>query len=182
MSLEGKHKAKPVGASLGFTKDNKEQVGIVLEIIEGDATGQTITRYGSFSDAALPYTLKDLRTCGWVGDDLSDLSSVGGDGGVAVEIVIGQEEYPAGSGQWHDKVKFINALGAGGAGLAKPLDATQAKAFAARMRNNVRALEAANGTLAKPAPKPAPKPKPASQPPPHDDRDAPAPPDDEIPF
>lgn len=145
----GTYKAKPLGAVLGETGTGKEQVGIEFEVVLGeDETGiQTgrITYYGTFTDKAMEITLKALRTSGWRGDDLADLSSVGGEGAPEVSLVIENEEY---KGKWSSKVKWVNSPG--GLAMKNPITGDKAKAFAARMRGQVLAHNKTAGA-AKPA-------------------------------
>lgn len=145
----GTYKAKPLGAVLGETGTGKEQVGIEFEVVLGeDETGVQvgrITYYGTFTDRAMEITLKALRTSGWKGDDLADLSSVGGPDAPEVSLVIENEEY---KGKWSSKVKWVNAPG--GLAMKNPITGDKAKAFAAKMRGQVLAHNKAAGV-----PKPA---------------------------
>lgn len=137
---EGTHRAVVIEAVLGMTSTGKEQVAVSLERVEdGQPTGDRIAWYGTFTDAAMPFTVKSLRTMGWKGDDLSDLSSViGGE----VDIVCAHEEY---NGQSKLKVKFINAPGSGGALVKEQLAPDAAKAFAKRMMGQIRAADVVAG-------------------------------------
>ena len=177
MISEGKVTARATGASIGLTLGNKEQVGIAFDLLDGPDAGQSITAYGSFSGAALPYTLEKMRTAGWRGDDLADLSSIGGPKTPDVQLVIEHEEY---NGKLSAKVKFINSLG--GVAMKEVLDAKAAQTFAARMRGAVLAHNQSTGAPTKPPATPArPAARPASrtasparqEPPPPTDADAP---------
>jgi len=155
--IAGKYRAKPISAGLGFTKGGdqsppKECVAVRFEVTEGELTGEQITWYGYFTDAAQQYTMANLRTCGWTGDDLYDLSSIDGTGDVSIVLV--DDDF---NGKVTLKVKYINAPG-GGAMLNAPMDDAQRKAFAAKMRG---AAVASRQGAPKPAAKPAPKVAPA---------------------
>lgn len=125
MSIEpGKYIARATSANLGYTKGGKEQIAVTFKL----STGESITWYGSFSDAAFDRTIKSLRACGWQGDDLSQL-------GTAliqnVELVIDYEDDL--QGKPRPKVKWVNELGGGG-GLSNPMSPKQAADFARRMK------------------------------------------------
>ena len=168
----GTHKPKPIRAILGESGTGKEEVGVEFEIDAGDGPPERIWWYGFFTEAATPWTLKALRTCGWLGSDLSDLSTINPDNGADIEIVVEEEEY---EGKVRQKVKYIN--GGAGVGMKKPLDSAEAKAFAAKMKGAILALEGGS----KPAPKPAAKKKAAATDGPPPGHPA-AVGDDEIPF
>lgn len=142
----GIYRARALGALLGETKGKNIQVGVEFEFLDHPVR---MTYFGSFSDAAMPITLKALRTAGWQGDDLADLSSIGGENAPEVSLVVENEEY---EGKWRSKIKWVNA--AGGVAMASPLAAEKAAAFAARMRGAVLAHNKAVGTRPASASKP----------------------------
>lgn len=126
MIPEGRWDAVPTGAVLGETKGGKEQLGIGFDI---PALERSITGYFYFTEDTAKRTMSALRTCGWQGDDLLDLSSVGADPELRVQVVIKHEEY---EGKWQAKVAFVNPQG--GVAIAKPLDHGKKLALAQRMR------------------------------------------------
>lgn len=147
MSLipEGTWKCKGVSAALGYTSQDGEQVGVEIFLLpdqDDDVDGRHITWYGQFSEKATPYTLKTLRTLGWQGDDVSDLSGI--TDGPECEAVIAHEEGL--DGETRARVRFINAPGAGGVAMKSKMSEDQAKAFAERMRGRVMAMN--KGTAA----------------------------------
>lgn len=190
MSLipEGTWKCKGVSYAYGYTSQDAEQVGIEIMLLPDqaeDVDGRHITWYGSFSEKAEPHTLKTLRTLGWVGDDISDLSGI--IDGPECEAVIAHEEDQ--QGEWRHRVRFINAPGAGGVAMKSKMTPEQAKAFAERMRGRVLAMSKAAGAppappagakqpARAPAPKPAAKPKSKAQ----QAADVQPPDSDDIPF
>ena len=133
--IAGKYRAKPTEAGLGFTKGNedgsnkKEVVAVRFEVTEGEFQGEWITWYAYFTDKAVEYTMANLRTCGWTGDDLADLSSINGSADVVIVLV--EEEF---NGETTLKVKYINDPNGGGVMLNAPMDETARKSFAAKMR------------------------------------------------
>ncbi len=137
---EGTFPAVVTEGLLGMTSTGKEQVAVSVELTneEGGPTGERIAWYGTFTDAAYPYTLKALRTMGWKGDDISDLSMMPG---TQVSVVLENDSY---NGKTRLKVKFVNPPG-GGAILKEQMDANAAKSFAARMKAKVKAFDIAEG-------------------------------------
>ena len=75
-------------------------------------------------------TVKALRTAGWKGDDLNDLSSMIG---TPVRIAVEHEDY---KGTMYARLAFINSSEGGG---PKPLSADKSRAFAASMRSRIAA-------------------------------------------
>lgn len=134
----GTYRGKALGAVLGETSKGAEQVAIEFGFF--DAENTRYTYFGTFGEKALEHTLKALRTAGWKGDDLSDLSSIGGPDAPEVDLVVENEEY---EGKVRAKIKWVNPRG--GLSLKAPLPADKAKAFAARMRAQVAAFDATNG-------------------------------------
>lgn len=187
MSLaNGVYRARAVSWALGLTNTNKEQIAIELEILDEEAFGQKITWYGYFTDKAFDVTLKALRTLGWRGTDLSELTGLDSN---EVHIVVESEEY---QGKYYPRVKWINPLNGGGIPLKNQLDPSAAKAFAAKMKARILSVEQANG---RPAQQQRPQSRPPSppsrqsyvggppEPPPHDDSDyVGGPADDDVPF
>ncbi len=170
----GTYPAFAIEGGLADSSEGNPQAAVCLEIADGDHKGQQITWYGSFSKnkgegtkTPLERTIDSLRTCGWAGDDLSDLSSISG---AEVSIVIEHDEW---KGETKAKVKWINRKG--GLAVKTPMSAEKAKAFAAKMRGDVIAATRATGT---PAPKPAASTKKPGRP----DTDPPPLGDDDIPF
>ncbi len=196
----GKFSARPTGAELGISGGGTNQIGIAFELLDGPDAGQSITAYRYFSDAAVKYALKDMRTCGWLGDDVGNLASIGADGNLVVQLVIEHEDFTNNEGETKTsaKVKWINSLSIGGVQMKSVMDAGQRATFAQRMKQTVRAFDAETAQDAKssgatkPTTKPAARPAPASrttsgprspEPPPFADNPVgPAPGDDEIRF
>lgn len=183
MIPEGTFKARATEGALGWTSKGKEQVAVNFVLLEGDAEGSQVTWYGYFSDKTQDGTIKSLRACGWLGDDLSDLTGIDAN---EVWLVIEHEENEQ-DGSVRARVRWVN--GGGGVQMKERMDADQARAFAARMKGAVLAQRSKSGgapgtTTAPPRTPPsgARQPAPAGRrpPPPRD----PGPPidDDKIPY
>lgn len=141
---EGRYRARGIQGALGETKGGAEQVAVEFEFLDEPVKGQRITWFGYFTDKTTEHTVKALRTCGWQGADLTDLSGVDAN---EVILVIQNEEY---EGTWRSKVRFINSLN-GGLALKNPLDENKARAFAARMKGQILAIDQSSGQRRAPA-------------------------------
>ncbi len=156
----GKHRARAVEAKVGKASTGTPQIAILFAVKTPDGaqeTGEEITGYLYLSDGAFQRTIEALRHCGWQGDDLSDLSSVGSQD---CEIEVAEETY---NGSASLKVKWVNALGRGGVFLKEEMGPQELKAFAAQMRGKVRAVD---GGKKPQASTPAPAQQPQRQAPP----------------
>lgn len=154
-------KAKAVSGVLTTTKDGKPQIALSFELLEDDPAGHMVSWFGGFStDKAEAFTHKALRTAGWTGVDLMDLSTIE-EHQAEVYLVIGPETYSAKDDQGQPitktiehKVKYVNSLD--GPMAIASMDEAQAKAFAAKMKGRMLALDqelAKPRTTGKPAPK-----------------------------
>src|SRR6185437_16355806 len=124
----GKHPAKAIpGAAIGAASTGTEQIGVPCEFVDGPNKGMQITWYGYFSDSAIDRTFESLRTLGFKGDDLGDLSSLGSPDAPVVQLVLENEDY---NGQTQVKVRWVNKLG--GAAMKNAFDDSQRQSFAAR--------------------------------------------------
>jgi hypothetical protein len=146
---------------LGKSSTGKEQVAVSFTILTEGATHQRLTWYGYFTDATFDRTVESLRICGWQGDDLADLQGLDAE---EVSLVVADEEY---EGKVNARVLWVNKLTQGPA-VKSVLEGDEARAFAASMRDRVRAFSAA---AKKPASKPAGDVRP--EPPPLTDADIP---------
>jgi hypothetical protein len=149
----GTYRAKAAEAALGETETGKEQIAVRFDLL--DLEGQSITWFGYFTEKTTESTIKALRTAGWKGSDLMDLSDLcNPETTPEVHLVVEHESYTnpqTGQTKVQAKVRWVN--GSGGLALKKALDPNKAKAFAARMKAQVAAYDRSAGT-------PAPKAKP----------------------
>jgi hypothetical protein len=162
-----KKRAKAISAAIGKASTGTHQIAIEFQYLDEQGG---ITYYGPLTDAAFEYTMKAIRTAGFQGDDLSDLSSLTGEQTPEVMLVIGPDEY---NGKVTMKVKFINSMG--GLALKDALQGDELTAFAKRMKGKIVAFDRSAGSQ---RPKPAPK-----RPAPADSGEEQSPfPNDDIPF
>jgi hypothetical protein len=186
------YRAKATSWAFGMTQGGKQQLGVAFDVLEEGVPDQEkrLAWYGSFSDAAFDRTIESLRILGWEGEDLTELDE-GGPGRLdvnEVSLVVEDEEYPEGSGQWTVKVQFVNKPG-GGAVVKNRMAPEDVKSFAAQMRGKIRALNASQGKATapvgqqrQPQPRPAPAPRSAPRPPPQRPEPPPEAYDEDIPF
>jgi hypothetical protein len=147
--MQRKYLARAKDWALSETSKGDAQIVVYFEISTPEAEMAAITWYGYFSEKAWERTVESLRHCGWQGADLTDLSGLGDK---EVELVIEDEEY---DGKVRPKVRWINKPGA--MSIKAPLAGDRAKAFAAQMKDRIKALDAAAGKP-KAQPKRAPAP------------------------
>lgn len=108
--MRGTFKARAREWQLGLSSGGNEQVAVMFEILDGEAAGQKITWFGSFSEKTSERskstprerTFDSLRHCGWDSDSLVELDNLGAN---EVEIVLDEEEY---EGRISTKVKWVN--------------------------------------------------------------------------
>jgi hypothetical protein len=144
-----KKRARAIGAAIGKASTGTHQIAIEFEFLDEQGG---ITYYGPLSDAAFPYTMKAIRSAGFLGDDLSNLDSLSGETPEVV-LVIGPEEY---NGKVTLKVKFINSTG--GLALKDALQGEDLKSFARQMKGRIVAFDRSAGApqqQRRPAPAPA---------------------------
>lgn len=127
MIKAGYYPMRVLEADLGYTSKDRPQVALLLEIKEGEHAGESYTWYGYFTDATRKRTIQALRTLGWKGDDISELSTViGGESECSIQIE------PDLEGQDRARVGFIGR--GGGLAMKERMSDEQKKAFAASLK------------------------------------------------
>lgn len=146
----GRYRARAVEGALAETSTGRPQVAVLFTLTDPNWAGNTMTWYGYFSEKTQSKTLEALRTCGWKGDDLSDLAGICDN---EVSIVVEHENDQ--DGVTRAKVRWVNRVGS--LGIRAPMAPDQARAFAARMkavavqsRQQEAALAAAQSAAGKP--------------------------------
>ena len=127
----GTWNARASSAVLSYAKTGKEQVVVSFVILDGPGEGQPIRWTGWFTEKTFERTIRSLRYCGWKGDDLSDLSTVGESD---CQVTVEHESY---EGKSHAKVAWVNALG----GNLKPMASVDAAGFARQMLPRIAAMK-----------------------------------------
>jgi hypothetical protein len=113
----------------GATKNGADQVVVDLQL----ETGEVVSTFLYFSEAAAPHSVKRLRALGWAGDDLADLRGIGTQD---VDVRISYEEF---NGKQQMRVEIVTG---GTVTLKDPLDARGKKQFAQRFANLVKSVKA----------------------------------------
>ena len=131
----------PVWAQFGYVGQNSTpQVIVQFEIIEHETTaGRRIFWFGFLSDKAAEYTLKNLRTCGFVGDDLASVLTQPINN--IVQLSIEHQEY---DGKASARVAFINSPYAG-IKIAKPMVGADLARFAATLKAKLKGIPVVAG-------------------------------------
>ena len=132
----GNYKARAVEYQFGLAETGTEQVAVTFEITEeGEFHGHTIVWFGFFTEATAERTVQALRTCGWDGDDLSDLRGLDRN---EVVLVIEHDEY---NGKVQARVKWVNRSGAGRIELKRKMTDAQRIALGRRLKGLVLATK-----------------------------------------
>ncbi len=113
--------------TFGTASTGTEQVGVGIEFLEGPNHGRRLVWFGSFTENAEDRTLESLRYLGWDNDDIADMSGIGS---IEAEAVIEEEEGQ--DGKPRIRVQWINR--ARGPSFKNPMNDTQLRSFAARMK------------------------------------------------
>lgn len=136
MIQPGNYRARATGYQFGFAETGTEQVAVTFEIVEeGEHRGQSITWFGFFTPSSSERTVEALRTCGWQGDDLSDLAGIDRN---EVALVIEHEEY---NGKIVVRVRWINRVGTGRVDLKRKMTDAQRIVLAKRLKGLVLATK-----------------------------------------
>jgi len=99
----GHYTATILSHAIGETKSGNPQAIVTFGF---EANGpQKITYYGSFSEKAMQYTIKNLITCGLKGNNPAGDLEVGKQVEIVIDIEVDENNKD------RNKVKFINRLG-----------------------------------------------------------------------
>lgn len=141
------YRARAAGVGFGTSSKGNTQIGVTMEVTEGEFAGLQITWIGHFTDKTSARTIESLQHMGWQGDDLAELDALDAAGcqrllAQEVEIVCKPEEY---NGEWSLRVQWVNAIGGGRFTFKEPVTGSGLKAFAAQMKATVRSVKASGG-------------------------------------
>jgi hypothetical protein len=123
----------------GESANGHPQMALVMRAKMDDGSVQEQTTFLIFSSDAAPYSFDRLRSLGWKGSDLTDLTGIDAN---EVDVRVFSEEY---QGKAQIKCEII---GGGRVTLAKPMDP---KSFAARVAA-ITGAPVAGGTIDKQRP------------------------------
>lgn len=127
--MKGTFRAKAIEGAMGRAGTGTEQVAVLVEL----ETGERLTWYGYFSDAAAERTCESLIHMG-----VTDLESLAGLGSTEFEVVVDEEEF---DGKLRDKIKFINRLGSGGVALRVRMSDAEKRSFAQRFKGKFLSMQ-----------------------------------------
>ena len=151
----GNHEGTPTCWGFTTSKNGHDQFAIefAIEVQNDDGSARVVhmTRFGGLEGEGFQYTVQDLRTCGWTGDDLGAVQL---DTAKKVRLVLEDRGYGP-------QIKSIYPLdgGAGGALIRKQaMDEEKKRALAAKLNARLAALPKAPGATSAGAARPAPKP------------------------
>lgn len=111
-----------------------EQIVIRFKIEEGKYADKNAYWTGSFTEKTYERTLESMRNCGWQGDDLSEIDSLGNE---QVQLVVSEDEYEDKNGELKSRlvVNWVNKIGT--MAVKGSMSAEDRKEFAARMRGKI---------------------------------------------
>jgi hypothetical protein len=146
----GNHEGTPTCWGFTTSKNGHDQFAIefAIETTGEDGNPRTIhmTRFGGLEGEGFQYTVQDLRTCGWVGEDLGAVQL---DTAKKVRLVVFID------GEWGPKIKSIYSLDGGGGGALirkQAMDEEKKRALAAKLNARLAQLPKTPGaSSAKPA-------------------------------
>jgi hypothetical protein len=142
MIAEGKYKGRCTGGRLGKTKDGAPKLTLDFELETDHGVIERLSRDNMLSGKSLDYTIQTLRTCGWEGYDLADLTGITAN---PVRVVVKHREW---NGKTYAEIKSVFPLVAG-------LDGDEAAQIAADLRADIIAAAKRDPKLAGKQPVPA---------------------------
>jgi hypothetical protein len=142
MIAEGKYKGRCTGGRLGKTKDGAPKLTLDFEFETDHGIIERLSRDNMLSGKSLDYTIQTLRTCGWQGYDLSNLSGITDN---PVRVIVSHREW---NGKWYAQIKSVFPLNG-------ELDSDEAAQIAADLRAEIIAAAKRDPKLAGRDPLPA---------------------------
>lgn len=126
----------------GVSSNDNDQIGVLVNVLDGELAGSQATWYGTFTEASEDRTIESLRFMGWNGTDVVNLPGLGS---TDFQLTFEEEQTDSGSVYW--KPAFVNRIGVA---MKTPMDDRRKAAFAARLRAKIgtagtRPAQAANG-------------------------------------
>ncbi len=145
----------PAYVQFGYTKEDVRQVAVTFEILgheaytgeQADHVGEKLTWFGFFkTPKSSSIAIKALRMMGFKGDDFGAISEQ--ELNSVVSIVVGHDEY---DGKTRAKVQWVNDPNGGqGFKMAKTMDKTSMRRFAAEMKQAVKSVPESDGEKVQP--------------------------------
>lgn len=108
MIPEGNYRVRGVEGMLRRKGSNTPGVKVWLDIIEGEHAGKRVVWIGWLTEKSVHRTFESLRTLGWRGDMLDDLTGI--DGNEAIAVVAHENYAVDGVTKTRVSVKWINRI------------------------------------------------------------------------
>lgn len=128
-------------AQWGLASTGTRQIVIYFAITEGPYAGLRMPWFGSFTEKSFELTLKALRYCGFVGDDLTKLDAQPLD--QQVEITVERDDYNP--DRPRSKISFINPPGGVAMRLKTPMSEQDIRAWAGKMKKSLQGMAPIKG-------------------------------------
>lgn len=127
MIPEGKYQARATGEfEIGRAETGTDQIGVSFQFTQGEHAGTILTWYGYLNDEDnIKRTMKSLRACGWLGDDITTLDGISNN---EVNVTVEINEY---NGNTTNRIAWVNGAGVA---MKNVMNEGDKKAFAARMK------------------------------------------------
>ena len=128
--------------ALSETTKGTPYVRLEFDILDGPAKGQKISRDFFLSDKTWEKTVESLRTCGWQGDDVSNLAGVDANEVVAKivhEMITDKNGNPVTDNEGHARYRAAVAW-VGKDRTPKPLEASKLSDFRQLMKARLQSL------------------------------------------
>jgi hypothetical protein len=139
ITMLGTFIARAVSSDIGKIGQNGTPALVLqMRVTQGDAQGRTFRKTCWISDAALEFTVDNLRSCGWTGSDLKAFIECSEDKihkllPDEVSIVL-EEQRSERDGKVYTQVQYINRIGAGTATVKDKLGGNELDALSAKIR------------------------------------------------
>lgn len=137
----GRYKARATDGALGATSKGAPEVAIMFELSE--VPGHRLAWYGFFTEKTEEKTLEALFACGWDGENIEQLAGITeNEVELVVEVEEQRDEQNRPTGNWRNRVRWVNPLG-GGAHmlLGNELDDATKAQFTSAMRGRALAMK-----------------------------------------
>jgi len=131
--VDGSYLGRGVDWSLGETSTGKNQVAILIHLIEPN---RHMAWYGFFTDETIDSTHKALRALGWTGESYDDLTGIDQ---LEVSCVVGTEDDQ--EGKPRNRIRWINKPLTAGMLMKKQLTDNERKLFGLKMKGKLMALD-----------------------------------------
>lgn len=138
--IEGTQPAEFLEYDFGVASTGTDQIALLFRLTDGPWKGREVTWFGTFTEAAIEYTLEALANVGWDGKDVRTMKDAL-KRGTRVNLVFATEEY---NGETRSRPRFINKAGIR-FGAAGPMSKEQRNGFLRELQERLGASAVATG-------------------------------------